>query len=237
MRVLNEHVGALPPLVHAVDPARPGARGGLLRLGRVDLGRASSARSSTTPGSSPRPRRFAAAAQGADRTMFSVHGSSGSNWIVLRTLALERSDSLVLVARNIHHSVINAIKAFGLDFRFIPTPYEPRFEAVLPPSVDDVLDALTRYPEALAVLYTSPTYEGLAANTRAIVRAVHAASRPRDGHRRRGVGRAPALPPRPAPRARWARAPTSACSRPTSSPAACSRPGSSTGRPRAWTPS
>jgi arginine decarboxylase len=119
---------------------------------------------------------FAAAAQGADRTMFSVHGSSGSNWIVLRALALESSDALVLVARNIHHSVINAIKAFGLDFRFLPTPYEPRFEAVLPPSPDDVLDALTRYPEALAVLYTSPTYEGLAANTRAIAQAVHAAS-------------------------------------------------------------
>jgi arginine/lysine/ornithine decarboxylase len=82
----------------------------------------------------------------------------------------------VLVARNIHHSVINAIKAFGLDFRFLPTPYEPRFEAVLPPSADGVLDALARYPEALAVLYTTPTYEGLAANTRAIVRAVHAAS-------------------------------------------------------------
>jgi arginine decarboxylase len=119
---------------------------------------------------------FAAAAQGADRTMFSVHGSSGSNWIVLRALALERSDALVLVARNIHHSVINAIKAFGLDFRFVSTPYEPRFEAVLPPSPDDILDALTRYPEALAVLYTSPTYEGLAANTRAIAQAVHAVS-------------------------------------------------------------
>jgi arginine decarboxylase len=119
---------------------------------------------------------FAAAAQGADRTMFSVHGSSGSNWIVLRALALERSDALVLVARNIHHSVINAIKAFGLDFRFLPTPYEPRFEAVLPPSADDVLDALARYPEALAVLYASPTYEGLAADTRAIAQAVHAAS-------------------------------------------------------------
>ncbi len=120
--------------------------------------------------------QFAAQAQGADRTMFSVHGSSGSNWIVLRSLALERSDALILVARNIHHSVINAIKAFGLDFRFLPTPYEPRFEAVLPPSADDVLDALARYPEALAVLYTSPTYEGLAANTKAIARAVHAAS-------------------------------------------------------------
>src|ERR671936_3080266 len=52
---------------------------------------------------------FAAQAQGADRTMFSVHGSSGSNFVVLRMLALERSDALVLVARSIHHSVINAL--------------------------------------------------------------------------------------------------------------------------------
>src|SRR5919202_424681 len=82
---------------------------------------------------------FAARAQGADRTMFSVHGSSGSNWIVLRALALERQDALVLVARNTHHSIINALKAYGLDFRFLPAPYEPRFEAVLPPSVPQVV--------------------------------------------------------------------------------------------------
>jgi arginine decarboxylase len=120
--------------------------------------------------------RFAAAAQGADRTMFSVHGSSGSNWIVLRMLALERPDALVLVARNIHHSIINALKAFGLNFRFLPTPYDAEFEAVLPPSVDEVMAALRRYPEALAVIYTSPTYEGLCANTHAIAAAVHEAS-------------------------------------------------------------
>ncbi len=120
--------------------------------------------------------RFAAAAQGADRTMFSVHGTSGSNWIVLRMLALERQDALVLVARNIHHSITNGLKAFGLDFRFLPTPYEPRFEALLPPSVDEILEGLRRYPEAISVIYTSPTYEGLAANTRMIARAVHEAS-------------------------------------------------------------
>jgi arginine decarboxylase len=120
--------------------------------------------------------RFAAAAQGADRTMFSVHGSSGSNWIVLRMLAMERQDGLVLVARNIHHSVMNAIKAFDLDFRFLPAPYDARFEALLPPSVEDVVAALDRYPEALAVLYTSPTYEGLAANTADVVAAVRARS-------------------------------------------------------------
>ena len=120
--------------------------------------------------------RFAAEAQGADRTMFSVHGSSGSNWIVLRALALERQDAMVLVARSIHHSVINALKGFGLDFRFLPTPYDERFEALLPPSVEEVLRGLERYPEALAVVYTSPTYEGLAAHTRDIAAAVHDAS-------------------------------------------------------------
>jgi arginine decarboxylase len=120
--------------------------------------------------------RFAAGVQGADRTMFSVHGSTGSNFIVLRMLALERPDALVLVARNCHHSTINAIKAFGLDFRFLPSPYDAEFEAVLPPSVDQVMAALTRYPEALAVVYTSPTYEGLCANTHEIAAAIHETS-------------------------------------------------------------
>src|SRR3954464_8002639 len=117
--------------------------------------------------------QFAAEAQGADRTMFSVHGSSGSNWVVLRALALERQDAVVLVARSIHHSVINALKAYGLDFRFLPTPYEPRYEALLPPSVEQVAEGLRRVPEALAVLYTSPTYEGLCADTRGIASCVH----------------------------------------------------------------
>src|SRR3954469_6034415 len=120
--------------------------------------------------------RYAASVQGADRTMFSVHGSSGSNWVVLRMLALERSDAQVLVARGAHHSVLNGIKAFGLDFRFLPAPYEPRFEALLPPSPEEVVAGLARTPEAIAVLYTSPTYEGFAARTREIAEAVHAAS-------------------------------------------------------------
>jgi lysine decarboxylase len=72
--------------------------------------------------------------------------------------------------------MMNAIKAFDLDFRFLPAPYDARFEALLPPSVDDVVSALDRHPEALAVIYTSPTYEGLTGNTEDIVAAVHARS-------------------------------------------------------------
>ena len=98
--------------------------------------------------------------------MFSVHGSSGSNWIVLRVLALERSDALVLVARNIHHSVINALKAFGLDFRFLPTPYEPRFEALLPPSVEQVRLGLAPLPGGARRALHEPDLRGPGRATR-----------------------------------------------------------------------
>jgi len=116
--------------------------------------------------------RYAARAAGADRTMFSVHGTTGSNWVLLRMLAMEQQDPMVLIARNIHHSIINAIKAFDLDFRFLPAPYDPRFEALHPPGPQEIAAALDRHPETIAVVYTSPTYEGLTARSDAIVAAV-----------------------------------------------------------------
>ncbi|QIP84665.1 decarboxylase [Streptomyces sp. Tu 2975] len=113
---------------------------------------------------------FAAKAYCADRTFLSPHGSTGANAIVLRMLALERRDALVLVARNVHHSIINALKMFSIDFRFLPNPrYDAHFDAILPPKMQDVRDGLNRYPETLAVIYTSPTYEGLGADTMGII--------------------------------------------------------------------
>lgn len=113
---------------------------------------------------------FAAKIYGADRTFLSPHGSTGANAVVLRMLALERRDALVLVARNVHHSVINALKMFSIDFRFLPDPqYDPHFDAILPPKMKDVRNGLSRYPETLAVIYTSPTYEGLGADTVGII--------------------------------------------------------------------
>ena len=93
-------------------------------------------------------------------------------------LALERPDALVLVARNIHHSIINAIKAFGLDFRFLPDALRRRaFEAVLPPSVEEVVGgaaALSRGARGRSTR-RRPT-RGSRANTQAIAAAVHDAS-------------------------------------------------------------
>ncbi|UJV43948.1 aminotransferase class I/II-fold pyridoxal phosphate-dependent enzyme [Streptomyces sp. AMCC400023] len=118
--------------------------------------------------------KFAAQVYGADRTFLSPHGSTGANAILLRMLALKRRDALVLVARNVHHSIINALKMFSIDFRFLPDPdYSSRFEAIMPPRITDVIAGLSRYPEALAVIYTSPTYEGLTADTVGISHVIH----------------------------------------------------------------
>jgi arginine decarboxylase len=107
---------------------------------------------------------------------------------------------------------------------------------VLPPSVEQVLDGLKRYPEALAVVYTSPTYEDLCANTHAIAAAVHDASEQTMLFVDEAWGGQLHFHPDLPPSAIDAGA-KSPCSRRTSSRAGSSRPGRSTGARLASTPS
>ena len=107
--------------------------------------------------------------------MFSVHGSSGSNWVVLRALALSgrtRSCSS-RVDPPLGHQ-----RAEGLRAR-LPVPADA-VRAALRGAAATERRAGPRgpapCPEAVAVFYTSPTYEGLTADTRGIVECVHAVS-------------------------------------------------------------
>ena len=108
----------------------------------------------------------------ADRTLFSVHGTTGSVYVVMRYLSIMYGTPLVLATRNIHVSFHNACEDFGIRYRFIRSHYDPEFDAFVPPTPDDVREALERYPEANAVFVTSPTYEGLSARLREIVSVV-----------------------------------------------------------------
>jgi arginine decarboxylase len=104
----------------------------------------------------------------------SVTGSSGSNQAVVLMLSRLAPDTVVLVARNAHHSTINALVAFGVAFEFLPAAYDDEFEALLPPTPDEVAETLRRRGDARAVWLTSPTYEGLAAQIDRIAAVVHA---------------------------------------------------------------
>ncbi len=114
----------------------------------------------------------AAKLYGADMTLFSVHGSTGSVYIVMRYLSLAYGTPLVLVTRNIHVSVQNACEDFGIRYRFIPSQYDEELDAFVPPTPDDVEESLRRHPEANAVLLSNPTYEGLSCKLKEIVRRI-----------------------------------------------------------------
>ena len=117
--------------------------------------------------------RKAAKLYNADRTLFSVNGSTGSVYVVMRYLSLMYGNPLILATRNIHISVQNACEDFGIRYRFIRSYYDPEIDAFIPPTPDDVREALERHPEANAVFLSNPTYEGLSCRLRDIVRVVN----------------------------------------------------------------
>ncbi len=119
----------------------------------------------------------AARLYGADMTLFSVHGSTGSVYVAMRYLSLAYGTPLVLVTRNIHVSVQNACEDFGIRYRFIPSQYDEELDAFIPPTPEDVEEALRKHPEANAVLISNPTYEGLSCKLREIVARIRNFSR------------------------------------------------------------
>ncbi|MDK2465237.1 MAG: decarboxylase, partial [Candidatus Korarchaeota archaeon] len=116
--------------------------------------------------------RLAAEAYGADHTLFSIHGSTGSVYVVLRYLSLMYGTPLIITSRNIHISVQNACEDFGIRYRFIKSYYDPEFDIFIPPKPDEVVEALKKHPEANAVLLSNPTYGGLSCRLRETVEAI-----------------------------------------------------------------
>jgi arginine decarboxylase len=112
-------------------------------------------------------RAVAAELYGADDALISLHGSSGGNQVIARYLAMTAT-SPVLLSRNCHHSLLDALVHEGVHFYFIPADYVAEFEAFNPPTPAQIEGALRVHGDARAVLLTSPTYEGVAAPLSAI---------------------------------------------------------------------
>jgi arginine/lysine/ornithine decarboxylase len=108
---------------------------------------------------------FIAKLHGGDGAILSAHGTTFNIQVIFQYLRLKYGvGAKILVASNSHVSVINAARLFRLRLRFIPVKFLGRFEAVLPPSSEDVAKSIRTHPDACAVLIVSPTYDGLYAN-------------------------------------------------------------------------
>ena len=108
---------------------------------------------------------------GSRRTFFMVNGCTGG--ILASIFATCEPGDSILVARNSHKSVYNAINIRKLN----PLCIWPEGElnslplGVIPP--EDVDKALTDNPDIKCVFITSPTYEGVVSDVRAIADIAH----------------------------------------------------------------
>ena len=107
---------------------------------------------------------------GAQRSFLSVNGGTGA--VLAAIYAATKRGDRVLVARNCHRSVANAVSLLGLDADFVMPAVDSATGlcgGVSPEAVAKKC-AATKYA---AVIVTSPTYEGVVSDIAAIAGIVH----------------------------------------------------------------
>ena len=116
-------------------------------------------------------QELAAEAFGAERSFFSVQGTSGA--IMAMILAAVGPGEKILIPRNVHKSVLTAVVLSGVR----PVFMEPEIDRVRGVahgvSLATVRRRLEQHPDAKAVLVVNPTYFGVCADLRGIAEVVH----------------------------------------------------------------
>ncbi|MGM7701011.1 aminotransferase class I/II-fold pyridoxal phosphate-dependent enzyme [Pseudalkalibacillus sp. Hm43] len=116
-------------------------------------------------------QQLAAEAFGADHTFFSVQGTSGA--IMTMILAVCKPGEKVLVPRNVHKSVMSAIIFSGAVPVFIHPDIDPTLGISHGITTQSVKKALEQHPDAKGLLVINPTYFGISADLKEIVRLAH----------------------------------------------------------------
>ncbi|UOF91787.1 aminotransferase class I/II-fold pyridoxal phosphate-dependent enzyme [Fodinisporobacter ferrooxydans] len=118
-------------------------------------------------------QELAAAAFGAEQTFFLVNGSTSGNYAMI--LSTCKPGDRLIVARNFHKSVIQACTLGNIHPVYMDLPIDKDIQSAGPVPVESVEMAIQKYPDAKAVLITSPTYQGIYSPIREIAEIVHRA--------------------------------------------------------------
>ena len=116
---------------------------------------------------------LAADAFGAAHAFLMVGGTTSSVQSMVLT-ACKRGDEIIL-PRNVHRSVINALVLCGAVPVYVNPEVNQRLGIALGMEREQVAKAIAEHPNAVAVLVNNPTYYGICSDLRAIVRMAHAA--------------------------------------------------------------
>ena len=116
---------------------------------------------------------LAADAFGAAHAFLMVGGTTSSvQSMVLSTC--KRGDKIIM-PRNVHRSVINALVLCGAIPVYVNPEVDPRLGISLGMKREQVARAIRENPDAVAVLVNNPTYYGICSDLRAIVEMAHEA--------------------------------------------------------------
>lgn len=115
---------------------------------------------------------LAADAWGAERTFFLLNGSSAGNHASL--LASVRPGDKVIVARDLHKSLLVALILTGADPVYVSPALHPTLNVGLGITPGQVAAALDAHPDAKLVALVSPSYCGVASDLAGIAAVAHA---------------------------------------------------------------
>ena len=114
---------------------------------------------------------LAADAFGASHAFLMVGGTTSSVQSMVLT-SCKRGDEIIL-PRNVHRSVINALVLCGAIPVYIPPEVDNSLGISLGVSREKVAEAVRKHPNAVAVLVNNPTYYGICSDMRGIVKIAH----------------------------------------------------------------
>jgi len=115
---------------------------------------------------------MAAEAFGAAYAFLMVGGTTSSVQSMVLSVC-KRGDKIIL-PRNVHRSVINALVVNGATPIYVNPDMDARLGIALGMKVSQVEQAIRENPDAVAVLVNNPTYYGICSDLRSIVKLAHA---------------------------------------------------------------
>ncbi len=114
---------------------------------------------------------LAAKAFGARHCFFMING--GSSAVQAMIMSVCKEDDKIILPRNVHKSAINALIAGGIIPVYVDPGVNERLGIPLGMSVKNVEKAIADNPDAKAVLVNNPTYYGVCADLKSMVRLAH----------------------------------------------------------------
>lgn len=115
---------------------------------------------------------LAAEAFGAANAFLMVGGTTSS--VQAMILSVSRKGDKIILPRNVHRSVINAMVLNGAIPVYVNPDMDKELGIALGMKLSDVEKAIKENPDAVAVLVNNPTYYGICSDLKGIVELAHA---------------------------------------------------------------